>query len=222
MKKLLLVLAFVAASLVSQAQLFVAGNVGIKYSVGRTEYGWQMKDVDPIEMGFSITPAVGYMIPGKSYGFGLGIGYAYNSVKDYDRTIGVEIGDVTVKPYLTKFSDSFDFTPFFRYAFAKFDKVTLYVDAKLPIGFAKVKEGYFDEVVKDVEKAFAIGARLIPGLTYKFNSHILFTTEIGLLSVNYSHNRSTTASDNIVKIDNDFTLGANNRTVASFCFVYLF
>lgn len=223
MKKLLLVLIFVALGLVSNAQLFVAGSVSAQYSGGKTEYNSPMYttyDDDPKEVGFTVKPAVGYMIPGKSYGFGLSLGYAYDSEKDYDYTSN-EIGDVIVHPYMKKYSNIFEVGPFFRYAYAKFDKITLYADFKVPVSFGKLKEGS-DNVVKDVERAFAIGARLIPGLTYKFNNHILFTTEIGLLSLNYTHNRNRQMQTDVVKIDNDFTLGANNRTVASFGFVYLF
>lgn len=223
MKKLLLVLVFVALGLVSNAQLFVAGSVAVKYSGGKTEYSWPMYttyDDDPKEFGFAFKPAVGYMIPGKNYGCGLSLGYAYASVKDYDYTAN-ENADVIVHPYEKEYSNIFEVAPFFRYAYAKFEKITLYADFKMPVTCGKKKEDSYN-VVKDVENAFAIGACLIPGLTYKFNDHILFTTEIGLLSINYTHNRNKTIQDNIVKIDNDFTIGANNRTVASFGFVYLF
>lgn len=223
MKKLLFTLAFVTFALVSNAQLFVAGSVAAQYSGGRTEYSAPMYstyDDDPKEVGFAFKPAVGYMIPGKSYGFGLSLGYAYKSVKDYDYTAN-EIGDVVVHPYEKTYSDIFEIGPFFRYAYAKFEKITLYADFKIPVVFGKTKED-FNNAVMGVENNFEIGTRLIPGLTYKFNNHILFTTEIGLLSLNYTHSRNTTIQNNVVKIDNDFTLGANNRTVASFGFVYLF
>lgn len=223
MKKLLLVLAFVVMALASNAQLFVAGNVSARYSGGRTDYNSPMYttyDDDPKEVGFVVKPAVGYMIPGKNYGFGLSLGYAYNSVKDYDYTAN-EIGDVVVHPYEKRYSNIFEVGPFFRYAYARFDKITLYADLKIPVNFGKVKEETGRDI-KDTDYAFAIGARLIPGLTYKFNDHILFTTEIGLLSINYTHNINTKVQTNVVKIDNDFEIGANNRTVASFGFVYLF
>ena len=177
-------------------------------------------DEDPKEFGFAIKPAVGYMIPGKSYGFGLSLADAYNYVKDSDYETN-DIGDVIVHPNKKTYSNVFEVGPFFRYAYAKFDKITLYADFKVPVSFGEVKEN-FDNEVNDIENTFAIGARLIPGLTYRFNNHILFTTEIGLLSLNYTHNRNRQIQTNVVKIDNDFTLGANNRTVASFGFVYLF
>lgn len=221
MKKLLLVLAFVAMSFVSSAQLFVAGSVSAKYSSGETRYDkpFTTIDNDPTEKGFVITPAVGYMIPGKSYGFGLSLGYAYTSTTDNDYH-QEHSGDVIVEPYRNKYTNAFDIAPFFRYAYAKFEKITLYADLKIPVGFSNTKED-FDDKISELDNGFVIGARLIPGLTYKFNSHILFTTEIGLLSVSYLHTRNTKAN-NDVKIDDDFTIGANNRTIASFGFVYLF
>lgn len=222
MKKLLLVLAFVTMSFVSKAQLFVAGSVTANCSGGSTEYvsPFHTKDDKPQEFNFAITPAVGYMIPGKSYGFGLSLGYAYGHEKDCDYYNDFN-GDVIVKSVAKAYSNTFDIAPFFRYAYAKFDKITLYVDAKMPVGVSKfnVKN---DNVTTELGKTFVIGGKLIPGLTYKFNDHILFTTEIGLLSINYMHTKKTTFSSNVVDKTNDFSIGANNRTVASFGFVYLF
>ena len=221
MKKLLLVLAFVTMSFVSNAQLFVAGSISAKYSSGETRYDkpFTTVDNDPTEKGFAITPAVGYMIPGKSYGFGLSLGYAYTSTSDNDY-YQEHNGDVIVELCRNTYTNAFDIAPFFRYAYAKFEKITLYADLKIPVGFSNTKED-FDDKTSVLDNGFVLGVRLIPGLTYKFNNHILFTTEIGLLSINYLHTRNTKAN-NDVKIDDDFTIGANNRTVASFGFVYLF
>ncbi len=206
MKKFLLVLVFVALGLVSNAQLFVAGSVSANHSSSKKVYVNHETDYNPRYNGFSIAPAVGYMIPGKSYGFGLGLGYAYSSEK---------------KDLSKDFTNTFDFGPFFRYAYAKFDKITLYVDAKMPVSVAKSKEK-LGSVTYDGDKSFSIGGRLIPGLTYKFNNHILFTTEIGLLSINYNHTKTTSSTGNVIVKTDDFKLGANTRQIASFGFVYLF
>ena len=220
MKKFLLVLVFVALGLVSNAQFFVAGSVSANHTSGETRYDAPFMTVDlaPVKSGFSVTPAFGYMIPGKSYGFGLGLGYAYASEKDNDWT--ASNGDVIVESYKKNYSNTFDFGPFFRYAYARFDKITLYVDAKMPISISQANTKIGD-VVNEGNNTLAIGGRLIPGLTYKFNNHILFTTEIGLLSINYNHTKTTKPSGDVAKV-NDFKLGANTRQVASFGFVYLF
>lgn len=212
MKKLLLVLIFATMAIVSNAQLFVAGSLSAYHYDGSILYKSpiQITEKSPVENGIVVMPAVGYMIPGKSYGFGLSLGYAYTSEKNVD----VKKKD---------FSHTYDIAPFFRYAYARFEKITLYVDAKLPIGISNEHSKIGDVInPMDDAKTFAIGARLIPGLTYKFNSHILFTTEIGLLSINYLHTRTTISFDNVVLRGNEFKLGANTRTVASFGFVYLF
>ncbi|MBR4155234.1 MAG: hypothetical protein IKU01_00830 [Bacteroidales bacterium] len=221
MKKFLLVLVFVALGLVSNAQFFVAGSVSANHTSGETRYEAPFMTVDlaPVKSGFSVTPAFGYMIPGKSYGFGLGLGYAYASEKDNDWT--ASNGDVIVESYKKNYSNTFDFGPFFRYAYARFDKITLYVDAKMPISISQANTKIGD-VVNEGNNTLAIGGRLIPGLTYKFNNHILFTTEIGLLSINYNHTKTTSADGNVTVKTNDFKLGANTRQVASFGFVYLF
>lgn len=205
MKKLIITLAFLTVSMIANAQLFVAGSVSANHSSSKKVYVNHETDYNPRYNGFSIAPAVGYMIPGKSYGFGLGLGYAYSSEK---------------KDLSKDFTNTFDFGPFFRYAYAKFDKITLYVDAKMPVSVAKSKEK-LGSVTYEGNKSFSIGARLIPGLTYKFTPHILFTTEIGLLSINYNHTK-TTSTNGIVTKSDDFKLGANTRQIASFGFVYLF
>ena len=205
MKKFLLVLVFVALGLVSNAQLFVAGSISANHSSGETIYANNTISYSPKQNGFSVTPAVGYMIPGKSYGFGLGLGYVYSSIKDGPSK---------------NFTNTFDFGPFFRYAYARFDKITLYFDAKIPVSVAKEKEKT-GNVTYDADKSFSIGGRLIPGLTYRFSDHILFTTEIGLLSINYNHIKTTTPNGTVMKSD-DFKIGANTRQIASFGFVYLF
>ena len=199
-------------ALASNAQFFVAGSVSATYYSNSTTYEFGIIGNPTINSGFSVTPAVGYMIPGKNYGFGLSLGYGYLSSK---------IDNVSyVGGYKKTYTNSFDFGPFFRYAYAKFDKITLYVDAKMPVSVAKSKEK-LGSVTYEGNKSFSIGARLIPGLTYKFNSHILFTTEIGLLSINYNHTKTTPPIGGVTKSD-DFKLGANTRQIASFGFVYLF
>ena len=221
MKKLFFALTFLAVSMMANAQFFVAGSVSANHTSGETRYDAPFMTVDlaPVKSGFSVTPAFGYMIPGKSYGFGLGLGYAYASEKDNDWTDSN--GDVIVESYKKNYSNTFDFGPFFRYAYARFDKITLYVDAKMPISISQANTKIGD-VVNEGNNTLAIGGRLIPGLTYKFNNHILFTTEIGLLSINYNHTKTTSADGNVTVKTNDFKLGANTRQVASFGFVYLF
>ena len=206
MKKLFVTLALVAVSLIANAQFFVAGSISANHSSSKTVYVNHETDYDPRYNGFSVTPAVGYMIPGKTYGFGLGLGYAYSSGK---------------KDLSKDFTNTFDFGPFFRYAYARFDKITLYVDAKMPISISQANTKIGD-VVNEGNKTLAIGGRLIPGLTYKFTPHILFTTEIGLLSINYNHTKTTSSTGNVIVKTDDFKLGANTRQIASFGFVYLF
>ena len=205
MKKLFIALAFLAVSMMANAQFFVAGSISANHSSSKTVYVNHETDYYPIHNGFSVTPAFGYMIPGKTYGFGLGLGYAYSSVKE---------------GLYKDFTNTFDFGPFFRYAYARFDKITVYVDAKMPISISQANTKIGD-VVNEGNNTLAIGGRLIPGLTYKFNNHILFTTEIGLLSLNYMHTR-VTSPKGVVDVTDDFKLGANTRQVASFGFVYLF
>ena len=219
MSYLILIISLVG--IVFGAEFFVAGSVSAYHVGGETSYKAPFHTVDkaPIQSGFTITPAVGYMIPGKSYGFGLSLGYGYSLLKDNDYT--APNGDVIVENVKKGFTNTFDFGPFFRYAYARFDKITLYVDAKIPMSVSNDKTKIGDAVAINGDKIFSIGGRLIPGLTYRFNDHILFTTEIGLLSINCMHTRMTSPKGTVNKT-NEFKFGANTRQTAAFGFVYLF
>lgn len=214
MKKFLFIFALLVMTIAAKAQLFVAGGASVVFSgsSSTTAVNSNVSLKGPQESGFSITPAIGYMIPEKPFGVGLILGYSYESTKEYDLQ-----GDLLTNDY----SNTLNVAPFFRLVYARFPSITLYADMRLPITVVQLKHQYANHIV-DGNKNLIMGARLIPGLTYKFNKHILFTTEIGLLSISYLHTKSTSPDGNNINRKNDFTFGANNRTAASFGFVYLF
>lgn len=211
MRKILLVLVFAVASIVCKAQLFIGGSVSGYYQGSSIENSYGVVDNYTPKYGIVLTPTVGYMLP-QGIGGGISFGYSYGSKEGFD--------DIKGENYNAVYSSAYDIAPFFRFVYGKFDKITLYADAKLPIGASKEKAKRAGEF-KDYGETFFFGVRLIPGLTYKFTEHILFTTEIGLLSLNYIFTKNTSENGS-TKRTNDFTFGANKRTLASFGFVYLF
>lgn len=211
MKKILLVLILVTTSVVCKAQLFIGGGISGYYLGSSIENSYGVVDNYTPKYGIVLTPTIGYMLP-QGIGGGISLSYSYGSMEGFDDLKGEE--------YNAVYSSGYDIAPFFRFVYGKFDKITLYADAKLPIGMSKEKAKRAGEF-KDYGETFFCGVRLIPGLTYKFTDNILFTTEIGLLSLNYIFTKNTYKNSS-TKRTNDFTFGANKRTVASFGFVYLF
>lgn len=219
MKKILLVFCFIAVSYLAQAQLFVGGGISMYANSLAVEEQLSEKYVENMstQVGFTVTPAIGYMIPGRTIGFGLSLGYGTGTKNDHTYHY---IGTVDpAEDFVKSRTNAFDIAPFFRFVYGKFEKITLYADAKLPIGISYSKA--MNEGSESNDKTFVWGLRLVPGLTYKFSDHILFTTEIGLLSINYLN---TKTESNSGKIDrkSDFNIGGNVRTIPSFGFVYLF
>ena len=206
MRRFLLFISFLAVSLGARAQLFLSGGITLSYAGTSTELVADNTYSITEKSGFTLGPAVGYMFPGKRYGVGLLTGYAHVS----------ELGDSN-----KVLSNGIDIAPFFRYVYAVFPKITLYADLKLPIGYSK-KKTVIDDHVTYLGETSLFGVRIVPGLSYKFTDHILFTTEIGLMRVDFVHTKTISYSNHDVIRNNDFTLGANNRAIASFCFVYLF
>lgn len=208
MRKLLLFLLFIIVSITANAQLFLSGGITLTDIDTRISNS-SVKLQHSRNTSFTIAPAVGYMFPGTRCGVGV--------VTAYGRANSEEaVGKA--------FTNAYDVSLFFRYVYALFPKITLYADLKFPIGYSntKAKVGTTVQTINDVSKTSLMGVRLVPGLSYKFTDHILFTTEIGLMSANFVHTKKTTFNDGVVTENNDFTLGANNRAIASFCFVYLF
>ena len=82
MKKLFITLAFVAAAVFAQAQLFVGGNLGVNMGSTKVESTKTQKT-----FGFEVKPNVGYMF---SENMGAGIALGYKS----DKTTTPKNGDV--------------------------------------------------------------------------------------------------------------------------------
>lgn len=230
MKKFLIMLVFVAAGLVANAQLFIGGGLGASFSGGNAENSYTVGDLTETQVDYSdkysefvISPTVGYMMS-DNMGFGLNIGYA--------NTIEKSCTDVEKKEFDEKTAISgFSFSPFFRYIFGDFGKIKLYADAKVPMAFLSTKGTYKEEntVVKEKgPKGFEIGFCIQPAFTYQFNEHISFNAELGLLSLGWSHTKVSMTdegedwSSKSVQKSNEFGIGVNTRVPVQFGFVYTF
>lgn len=230
MKKLLIALAFVAAGLVANAQLFVGGSLSAGFTAGNSEESFTTNNVTETEIdyanrisSFMIAPTVGYMIS-DVMGFGATIGYSTSVTKSCTDVAKKEFGNKGI------YSD-FAIAPFFRYVFGDFGNVKLYADAELPIAFGSSKSIYKDKDTTLEEKGpktFEIGFHVVPSISYEFNDNISINAELGLLSlgwsqtkVSYSGEYDGVTTEGYEKL-NEFGFGVNTRVPVSIGFIYTF
>ena len=232
MKKLFLTLVFISAAFISQAQLFIGGNIGAKFTNGKSNSTIVSPDLEESSTAyltrtntFDFRPMVGYEMS-DNVRIGLRLGYTNVSVK--------ECSDPSKPNYDTKSVYSqFGFAPFFRYTFINVGNFRIFADAELPVSFVRGKNIYKgeDEVITTkAPKEFNIGLVVVPGLMYEISEHLAFTTELGLLNLGFIHNRvkdvqefeeiETTATS--VQKKNEFGIGINNHVQATIGFIYTF
>lgn len=234
MKKLFIALVFVATGLVANAQLFIGGNIGFSSSNGSEEYITTIGNESETEIDyfdrvsdFVIAPTIGFMTS-DAIGFGATIGFAKGTIKHCTDPAKVEFNN-------KESISAFTIAPFFRYVFGDFGKIKLYADAKLPLEFSSVKTQHEDEdkiVEEKGPKGFGIGFYIQPAFTYQFNEHISFNAELGLLSLGYSHVKTShsieeeiygeTYREEASIKENEFGFGVNTRVPVQFGFVYTF
>lgn len=157
MKKLLLAAAFVVASLSANAQVYLGGGVSFNsHDPGEGD----------TKTTINLVPEIGYKLE-DNLSIGVKLGYAHSKQ-----------GDVS--------SNDFNFEPYIRYTFAKWNNVGFFGEA----GFGYTH--YEDKVEKDVAGAtvsvktkaneWYIGVR--PGVSVDVTKNLTFLTKIGWLGYN--------------------------------------
>ena len=219
MKKLFITIAFVAATMFAQAQLFVGGELGFAFGSTKVESTKVNKSFD-----FTLAPTVGYMFNDN---MGVGIDLLFNLDKDKTpKTEGMQTDDVNT---LT----TFGFAPYFRYVFAEIDNFKFYADAKINFEMGKAKNKY-DGKTTEGDKTTDFGINIVPGLQYNFTDHISMVASLNVLSLGF--NSSTvksqeevwdpTTEDFVTKevktTTSGFGLGINGATPLTVGFVYTF
>lgn len=224
-------LAFVATTFICQAQLFVGGNIGVKFNGGNVDYSI----VSPIvneegtqyldrKTSFEIAPMVGYQLS-DNMSVGLRLGYTNTTNKSCSDNFK---DDYNIKSTTLHYG----FAPFFRYTVFSHNNFKIFADAELPISFATEKnvvEGSNATVEVDAPKQFNIGILIVPGLMYEITENISFVSELGLLNLGYIHQRTKVSEDitpestmTYVQKNNQFGIGINNHVQATIGFIYTF
>lgn len=158
MKKIMMMAALMFATVAASAQVYVGGGIGFGTSKEAHAEG---TDVDSRNT-FYITPEIGYNL---SDDFAVGIGLGYNYSKKGDRK-----------------TNGFSIEPYARWTFAKWERVSLFLDGGIGYGFDKDKTttdlGNGKTVsVEQKTSQFYIGIR--PGLKVNLTNQFALITKVG-------------------------------------------
>ena len=85
MKKLFITIAFVAASMLASAQLYVGGSLGMDFSKSKDKDGSTTVEGDKV-VAFDITPSVGFMF-NDNMGVGLDLMFGMGKITEKDWNI---------------------------------------------------------------------------------------------------------------------------------------
>lgn len=165
MKKLFLMVAFMAATVAASAQVYIGG--GINFSSYKPAYIESPGSPSPdSQTKFGIAPEIGYKLDDKM-AVGISLGYSHSSKKPY-----------TV--------NEFSIAPYFRYTFVKWNNVGLFADAEFAYNFKKTTEenGTYDANgnptdLDTKENGWSLGIR--PGVSIDVNDKLTFVTKVGFL-----------------------------------------
>ena len=222
MKKLFITVAFVAAAMFAQAQLFVGGNIGFTTQSGTSKVegnGVTVEQDAPKAFTFEFGPSVCFMFnDNMGVGIDLGFNFTKETEKDYD--------DEVTLTYTTKTTE-LAFAPYFRYVFAEVDNFKFYADAKISYSTSKPKvtvEGDGMSVSMDGAKTTKFGIGVVPGMAYMLTDNISMNCQLNILSLGYKTTKVTNEGNGVTATDktNEFGLGINNATPITIGFFYTF
>jgi len=223
MKKLFITIAFVAAAMISQAQFFVGGNLGLGTESGTYKMesnGVTVSQDQPKTFTFTFAPSVGYMFNEKM-GVGLDIAFGYGKVteKDYD--------DPEVVITETVKTTQFGLAPYFRYVFAEIDNFRFYGDVRIEWMTSKPKvsyEGNGTTLTFDGNKTTNFGIGVVPGMAYMLTDNISMNCALNILSLGYTTTKTVNDRDGVKETwkDNEFGFGVNGATPITIGFFYTF
>ena len=171
MKKVMLMVAFMVAAVAASAQVYIGGSLGVSSNKDYYADG----DVEPdATVNFHFTPEIGYNLDENwAVGLGLTFDFTKNPVdEDGDKVRGID------PKYF-----GFEIAPYARWTFARWNKVSLFLEGGLAYGFDKMKwdEEVGNKTVTEENKKsyFKIGVK--PGLRVDLTDHFAVMTRLGWL-----------------------------------------
>ena len=148
------------AAVAASAQVYIGGSLGVSSTKAPYRDGGVESDA---VTKFHLNPEVGYNLDDK-WAVGIGLGFDYGKQGDVKNT-------------------SFEIAPYARWTFARWNKVSLFLEGGLSYSFDKVKKEYEDDgetISKEEKKSyFKIGVK--PGLRVDLTDHFALMTRLGWL-----------------------------------------
>ena len=228
MKKLFITIAFVAASMLASAQLYVGGSLGMNMQNGKDKVegnGVSVEQDLPKSFTFVFAPEAGFMFA-DNMGVGLQLGFGFGKTTDkiYQDETGAPIDPAATQTIKTT---TIGFAPYFRYVFAEVDNFKFYADAQVAYAMSKPKvtvEGGETTITQDGNKTTTIGFGIVPGMAYQLTDNISMNCALNILELGFQTQKTVEKDDNettTVKY-NDFGFGVNEASPITIGFFYTF
>lgn len=208
MKKLFITIAFVAASMLASAQLYVGGSLGMDFSKSKDKFGSTTVEGDKV-VAFDITPSVGFMFAdnmGAGIDFGFGITNTTTPAND-------------PQPEIKTKESAWAIAPYFRYVFAEVDNFKFYCDAKLGLGGGKSKQTA-DGTTVEGPKVTYLGVGIVPGMAYMLTDNISMNCTLNVLALSFEQTKSKL--DDNSSTETAIGFGINRATPVTIGFFYNF
>ena len=228
MKKLFITIAFVAASMLASAQLYVGGSLSMNMQNGKDKVegnGVSVEQDLPKSFTFVFAPEAGFMFA-DNMGVGLQLGFGFGKTTDkiYVDETGAPIDPAATQTIKTT---TIGFAPYFRYVFAEVDNFKFYADARVSylMSTPKVKyEWNGTTVTSDGAKTTELGIGVYPGMAYQLTDNITMNAALNILALEFNsvkqkqENNGVTATRKI----NSIGFGINEPSPITIGFFYTF
>ncbi|NPD91333.1 porin family protein [Xylanibacter muris] len=196
MKKLMLMIAFMAVTFSASAQVYIGGGIGFN---SYKPYHHEKADVDT-KTTINLVPEIGYKLD-DNMSIGLMLGYGHSKEGDLK-------------------NDVFAIEPYIRYTFVKWNKVSLFGEASFGYAHLKETKTYNDEDTgkeySESEKASEWGIGVRPGIAIDLTDKLTLLTRVGYLG--YTSYKPD--GDNI-KASSEFDFNLNGENL-KFSLIYNF
>lgn len=153
-------------------QIFVGGDFGFSSQNNKTrEFGTTTREVS--NHSFSLSPEAGKFLSEK-VAAGLSLGFSLSGTSSVNAT------ETTTK------SSSFGINPFVRYYALKWNKFSVYGEAKAGLSFSRSSRTTAG-ITDDEPEVTRISLNIFPGLSYDISEKLSLETSLNFLSAGYTY-----------------------------------
>ena len=196
MKKLGLVLFLALATMVSNAQLFVGGSVGLDLGSDKVKVGSNVTS-DLSEFRFGLNPRIGYYVNDK-FAIGAMVNLQVRSDKDKSNS-NAEIKNNRL---------TWGITPFARYSIVEFGKFSVLAEGTLGISGTTSKASTGSVSVKGTP-TINYGFNIAPLLSYSLSNRLNLEAALNFLNFGLNGSSRNNKDTDTKTTSFDFGIGAN-------------